>query len=320
MEQENYTASKSQRMDDTIRSEENESGLRAPEASGLLARQQDVLPKRRNERLSEPAPRSHRPTRVLSVLNRKGGVGKTTTAFNIAGTLATRGKPVLLMDMDPMGSLCRSLQIRPGEKTLSDVLVGVGDSVLGELIRPTQLKNLYVVPGDPDLRTFEMRHSGSVGYRGALDRALKEVLRFKPFPFVVIDCPPSLGLISGSVLTASTEVIVPVDGSTYGMGALVDTFRVIKLVRENVNEKLKVCGVLLNNVDMGTFYDQTVRDVLSQQFGNLIFKSVIPTSPEADVCSQKGVPVLQGAPTSWMAKAYAQLVQELIEREPVFGN
>ncbi len=288
----------------------------APASSGLLTREQDLAP-HRIERQSEPSPRSQ--TRVLSVLNRKGGVGKTTTAFNLAGTLAARGQPVLLMDMDPMGSLCRSLQIRPGEKTLSDVLVGVGDS-LGELIRPTQLKNLYVVPGDPDLRTFEMRHGGSVGYRDALDRALKEVLRFKPFPFVVIDCPPSLGLISGNALTASTEVIVPVDGSTYGMGALVDTFRVIKLVRENVNEKLKVCGVLLNNVDMGTFYDQTVRDVLSQQFGNLIFKSVIPTSPEADVCSQKGIPVLQGAPTSWMAKAYSQLVQEVIAREPVFGN
>jgi len=127
-------------------------------------------------------------------------------------------------------------------------------------------------------------------------------------------------LISGNALTASTEVIVPVDGSTYGMGALVDTFRVIKLVRENVNEKLKVCGVLLNNVDMGTFYDQTVREVLSQQFGNLIFKSVIPSSPEADVCSQKGLPVLQCAPTSWMAKAYSQLIQEVVAREPVFGN
>jgi len=256
---------------------------------------------------------------VLSVLNRKGGVGKTTTAFNLAGTLAARGHTVLLIDIDPMGSLCRSLNIRPGEKTLSNVLVGIGDS-LGELIRPTQVKNLFVVPGDPELRTFEMRNGRSVGYRDALDRALKEVLRFKPFPFVVIDCPPSLGLISGNALTASTEVIVPVDGSTYGMGALVDTFRVIKLVRENVNKKLKVCGVLLNNVDMGTVYDQTVREVLGQQFGNLMFRSVIPNSPEADVSSQKGVPVLQHAPTSWMAKAYAQLVTEVVAREPVVGN
>jgi len=288
----------------------------APASLGSLTQKQDLDP-RRIERPPEPRPR--RKTRVLSVLNRKGGVGKTTTAFNLAGTLAARGHTVLLIDIDPMGSLCRSLNIRPGEKTLSNVLVGIGDS-LGELIRPTQVKNLFVVPGDPELRTFEMRNGRSVGYRDALDRALKEVLRFKPFPFVVIDCPPSLGLISGNALTASTEVIVPVDGSTYGMGALVDTFRVIKLVRENVNKKLKVCGVLLNNVDMGTVYDQTVREVLGQQFGNLMFRSVIPNSPEADVSSQKGVPVLQHAPTSWMAKAYAQLVTEVVAREPVVGN
>ena len=290
--------------------------LSAPASLGSLTRKQDLDP-RRIERPPEPRPR--RKTRVLSVLNRKGGVGKTTTAFNIAGTLAARGHAVLLIDIDPMGSLCRSLNIRPGEQTLSNVLVGIGGS-LGELIRPTQVKNLFVVPGDPELRTFEMRNGRSVGYRDALDRALKEVLRFKPFPFVVIDCPPSLGLISGNALTASTEVIVPVDGSTYGMGALVDTFRVIKLVRENVNKRLKVCGVLLNNVDMGTVYDQTVREVLGQQFGDLMFRSVIPNSPEADVSSQKGVPVLQHAPTSWMAKAYAQLVSEVVAREPVIGN
>ena len=293
--------------------------LRAPANSGLLRREQDLAAPdlRRVERQLETQPR--RQTRVLSVLNRKGGVGKTTTAFNLAGTLAAKGQPVLLIDMDPMGSLCRSLQIRPGEKALSDVLVGIGDG-LGELIRRTEVKNLYVVPGDPELRTFEMRNGRSVGHREALNRALKEVLMLKPFPFVVIDCPPSLGLISGNALIASTEVIIPVDGSTYGMGALVDTFRVIKLVSENVNNELKVCGVLLNNVDMGTVYDQTVREVLGQQFGNLLFKSVIPTSPEADVCSQKGLPVLQHAPTSWMAKAYAQLVTEVIAREPVIGN
>ena len=318
MNSEKFETHESRYVDHSARAEVAATTPPASSTSSLSARSQDRTISDSNRVRQPSASRPQRP-RVISVLNRKGGVGKTTTAFNLAGTLAAKGQPVLLIDMDPMGSLCRSLHIRPGEIPLSDVLVGVGAS-LGELIRRTKLQNLYVVPGDPDLRTFEMRHGGKVGYRNALDRALKEVLNLKPFPFVVIDCPPNLGLISGNALTASTEVIVPVDGSTYGMGALVDTFRVIKLVRENVNKKLSVCGVLLNNVDMGTLYDQTVQDVLGQQFGNLIFKSVIPTSPEADICSQKGIPVLQSAPTSWMAKAYAQLVQEVIAREPVFGN
>ena len=256
---------------------------------------------------------STRSSRVICVANRKGGVGKTTTAFNLAGTLAQKGQQVLLVDMDPMGSLCRSLRIRPGEKAFSDLLVGL-DGSLGELIRPTHMTNLYVIPGDPNLRTFEMRYGASIGYRHALQDKLSEVLKWKPFPFVIIDCPPSLGLISGNALIASNEVIIPVDGSTYGMGALVDTIRVIKLVRSNANQRLSICGLLLNNVDLSTMYDRTVVEVLQHQFRRLLFKSVIPTSPESDIASQMGEPVTCYAPSCWMAKAYRQLADEVLAR------
>lgn len=258
-------------------------------------------------------PSSTRSSRVICVVNRKGGVGKTTTAFNLAGTLAQKGHQVLLIDMDPMGSLCRSLHIRPEEKALSDLLVGLGGS-LGELIRPTDVTNLYVIPGDPNLRTFEMRYGASIGYRHALKDKLAEVLKWKPFPFVIIDCPPSLGLISGNALIASNEIITPVDGSTYGMGALVDTLRVIKLVRSNANPSLSVCGLLLNNVDLGTLYDRTVLEVMQQQFRSLLFTAVIPSSPESDIASQMGEPVTSYAPSCWMAKAYQQLADEVLAR------
>ncbi|TET85116.1 MAG: ParA family protein [Anaerolineales bacterium] len=256
---------------------------------------------------------STRSSRVISVVNRKGGVGKTTTAFNLAGTLAQKGHQVLLIDMDPMGSLCRSLHIRPEEKALSDLLVGLGGS-LGELIRPTHMPNLYVIPGDSNLRTFEMRYGNSIGFRHALQEKLEEVLKWKPFPFVIIDCPPSLGLISGNALIASSETIIPVDGSTYGMGALVDTIRVVKLVRSNANQRLSVCGLLLNNVDLGTLYDRTVLEVLQQQFRSLLFTAVIPSSPESDIASQMGEPVTSYAPSCWMAKAYQQLADEVLAR------
>jgi len=268
-----------------------------------------------------PAPRKApypRP-RVLGVVNRKGGVGKTTTTFNLAGALAEKGHQVLVIDLDPMGSLCRSLKIRPEKRTLSDLLVGLSGS-LGDLIRRTEIPNLFVIPGDPNLRTFEMRYGGSVEYRDALKRQLAEILRWKPFPFVIIDCPPSLGLISGNALAASGEIIIPVDGSTYGMGALVDTLRVIKLIQDNVNPDLSVLGLLLNNVDLGTGYDRTVLEVLRQQYPDLLIKTVIPTSPESDLSAQMGQPVVRYAPDSWMAKAYHQFAEEVLARRPGNGR
>jgi chromosome partitioning protein len=224
-----------------------------------------------------------------------------------------------VVDLDPMGSLCRSLKIRPEKRTLSDLLVGLSGS-LGDLIRRTEIPNLFVIPGDPNLRTFEMRHGGSVEYRDALKRQLAEVLRWKPFPFVIIDCPPSLGLISGNALAASGEIIIPVDGSTYGMGALVDTLRVVKLIQANVNPDLSVLGLLLNNVDLGTGYDRTVLEVLQQQYPGLLFKTVIPTSPESDLSAQMGQPVVRYAPDSWMAKAYHQFAEEVLARRPGNGR
>ena len=254
-------------------------------------------------------------SRIICVVNRKGGVGKTTTTFNLAGALVEMGHEVLVIDLDPMGSLCRSLRVYPEEAALSDLLIGVEGS-LGDLIRRTQIPNLYVIPGDPNLRTFEMRHGTSMMYREALNIKLSEVLERKPFPFVLIDCPPSLGLISGNALAASGEALVPVDGSTYGMGALMDTLGIIQLVRQNVNGRLTVCGLLLNNVDLGRVYDRTVLEVFKKKLRNTMFGSVIPTSLEASESSQIGDPVTSYAPSCWMAKSYRQLAHEVLAREP----
>ena len=256
-------------------------------------------------------------TRIICVINRKGGVGKTTTTFNLAGGLAELGKQVLVIDMDPMGSLCRSIGVFPAEHALSDLLIGTSGN-LGALVPSTNIANLFVVPGDPNLRTFEMRHGSSVVYRESLSNRLDDILKWKPFHFVLIDCPPSLGLISGNAMAAAHQAIIPVDGSTYGMGALMDTLEIIRMVQKNVNQGLGRASLLLNNVDLGTVYDRTVLDVFKRRMQGAMFNTVIPTSPEADEAAQLGEPVTQHAPTSWMAKAYRQLVGEVLNSEPSY--
>ena len=263
---------------------------------------------------NRPVAGSAERTRVICVINRKGGVGKTTTTFNLAGGLAELGKQVLVIDMDPVGSLCRSIGVFPAEQALSDLLIGASGS-LGALVRSTNVPNLFVVPGDPNLRTFEMRHGSSVVYRESLRNQLSDILKWKPFHFVLIDCPPSLGLISGNAMAAAHQAIIPVDGSTYGMGALMDTLEIIRMVQKNVNQGLGKASLLLNNVDLGTVYDRTVPDVFKRRMQEAMFNTVIPTSPEADEAAQLGEPVTQHAPSSWMAKAYRQLVGEVLNIE-----
>ena len=279
----------------------------------------DIAPELQADAMSPPA--DNRPvagsaenTRVICVINRKGGVGKTTTTFNLAGGLAQMGKQVLVIDMDPMGSLCRSIGVHPKDLALSDLLVGANGN-LGALVRSTHIPNLFVIPGDPNLRTFEMRHGSSIVYRESLSNHLSDILKWKPFHFVLIDCPPSLGLISGNAMAAAHQAIVPVDGSTYGMGALMDTLDIIRMVQKNVNRGFGVAGLLLNNVNLGTVYDRTILDVFRRRMKSAMFQTVIPTSPEADEASQLGEPVTQHSPSSWMANAYHQLIEEVLERD-----
>lgn len=156
-----------------------------------------------------------------------------------------------------------------------------------------------------------MRHASSPGYRRALRDKLSGIIELEAFHYVLIDCPPSLGLISGNAMAAADEAIIPVDGSTYGMGALVDTLAIIKMVQKNVNRELDQVRLLLGNVDLGTVYDRTVLDVLKRRLQGSMFNTVIPTSPKIDEATQMGKPVTEYAPSSWIAKAYLQLAREV---------
>lgn len=251
--------------------------------------------------------------KILTFVNRKGGSGKTTTTFNLAGALVEMGHRVLVIDMDAQGNFSRSLRIYPDDVALSALLASPNKGFC-DLIHPTPFEGLFVVPSDPDLRTFEFRFGHETRRRSALKRCINGYLPHDEFDFVFIDCPPSLGLLSANALVATEEAIIPVDGSTYTIDALIDTLESIRLVQARANRDLKVLGILITNVNPRTIFDRTMEETLRERFGDLVFETVIPTSIKADEAAQMGKPITFYARAHPLAHKYRELARESVGR------
>lgn len=251
--------------------------------------------------------------KIVCFVNRKGGSGKTTTVFNLAGALVEMGHRVLVIDMDPQGNFSRSLRIYPDGVGLSGLLASPNKG-FRDLIHPTPFEGLSLVPSDPDLRTFEFRFGHETRRRSALKQCLNKYLPRDGFDFVFIDCPPSLTLLTSNALVAAEEVIIPVDGSTYTTDALIDTMESIRLAQKRVNGGLHLCGILLTNVNPRTVFDRTMEETLRERFGDLIFETVIPTSIRVDEAAQMGKPITFYARTHLLAHKYRELARELVKR------
>jgi len=251
--------------------------------------------------------------KVVCFVNRKGGSGKTTTVFNLAGALVEMGHWVLVIDMDPQGNFSRSLRISPDGVGLS-ALLALPNEGFRDLIHLTPFKGLSVIPSDPDLRTFESWFSHEARQRSALKRCINEYLPRDAFDFVFIDCPPSLTLLTSNALIAAEEAIIPVDGSTYTIDALNDTLESIRLVQTRANPGLNVLGILITNVDLATTFDRTMEEALREHMGDLVFKTVIPTSTRVDEAAQMGKPITFYAGTHSLAHKYRKLAREFVKR------
>lgn len=251
-------------------------------------------------------------TRVICIVNRKGGSGKTTTTFNLAGALAEQGYRVLVIDVDPQGSFSRSLNINGADCKLSNVLMAPSEE-FAKLVQPTPVENLLVIPADPDLKIIELRYGELAGHHNRLRSCLTKFLP-DGFDFIFIDCPPSLSILTSNALVAAQEVIIPVDGSTYGTEALKDTLESIKLVQEEVNPDLHICGIVLGNVNRRTIYDQTIEETYRSRFTDAMFDTVIPTSIKADEAAMLGKSVTHYASSSCLAQCYRHLAEEVVTR------
>ncbi|WP_224391295.1 ParA family protein [Pseudonocardia sp. ICBG1293] len=265
-------------------------------------------------RAPEPAPLSvHGPARVIAVANQKGGVGKTTSTINLGAALAEYGRKVLLVDFDPQGALSVGLGVQPHqlESTVYNLLMERGVEA-DEVLQDTGVDNLDLLPSNIDLSAAEVQLVTEVGREQALGRALK---RFLPdYDIVLIDCQPSLGLLTINALACADEVLIPLACEFFslrGVALLMDT---IDKVTERLNPDLTLLGVLPTMFDTRTLHTREVHDRVVEAFGEKVFDAVINRTIKFPETTVAGEPITTWAPTSYAAEAYRMLAREVIAR------
>lgn len=264
--------------------------------------------------IPEPPPlHKHGPATILSMCNQKGGVGKTTSTINLGASLAEWGRRVLLVDLDPQGALSAGLGIPHDELdlTIYNLLIDPSTSVL-ETIHRTSVPGLDLVPANIDLSAAEIQLVNEVGREQALARALRPIMG--EYDFIIIDCQPSLGLLTVNALACSEGVIIPMECEYFslrGLALLTDT---VEKVRDRLNFNLSITGILVTMFDRRTLHAREVMDRVIEVFGDQVFDSVITRTVRFPETSVAGEPMNTWAPKSEAAEQYRQLAAEVIER------
>ncbi len=264
--------------------------------------------------IPEPQPRtSHGPAKVVAMCNQKGGVGKTTSTINLGAALAEYGRRVLLVDMDPQGALSAGLGVPHYEleKTIHNVLVEPRVSI-DDVLLQTRVKHMDLVPSNIDLSAAEIQLVNEVGREQTLGRALHPVL--DRYDYVLIDCQPSLGLLTVNGLACSDGVVIPTECEYFslrGLALLTDT---VDKVRDRLNPTLEISGILLTRYDPRTVNSREVMARVVERFGDLVFDTVITRTVRFPETSVAGEPITTWAPRSTGAIAYRALAREFIDR------
>jgi chromosome partitioning protein len=247
--------------------------------------------------------------RIMAVANQKGGVGKTTTAVNLGAALAEIGFRVLVVDLDPQGNATTGLGIdgRTFEVSMYDVIMR--DTELEDAIEPTSMKNLFVAPATIDLAGAEIELVPSFSRELKLRKALETVI--DDFDFILIDCPPSLGLITINGLAAASEVLVPIQCEYYALEGLGQLLRNVHLVQSNLNESLEVSTIVLTMYDGRTKLAEQVADEVRTHFGAKVCRNVIPRTVRISEAPSFGQPITVFDPSSRGAIAYRELAKEV---------
>ena len=247
--------------------------------------------------------------RVMAVANQKGGVGKTTTATNLGACLAELGHRTLIVDLDPQANATTGLGLDPRAVDVSMYDVMLRETPLDDCIEPTDVKNLFVAPASLDLAGAEIELVPVFSREHRLRRAIEQVV--EDFAFVLIDCPPSLGLLTVNALAAASEVLVPIQCEYYALEGLGQLLRNVELVRKNLNPTLEVSTIVLVMYDARTKLAAQVVDEVRRHFGDKVCHQVIPRSVRLSEAPSFGQPIITFDPTSRGALAYRLLAKEV---------
>ena len=255
----------------------------------------------------------HGPAPIISMVNQKGGVGKTTSSINLGACLAEQGRKVLLVDLDPQGALSAGLNVTHDEDqvTVYDLMLD-NTSSIHAAIKHTNVSGLDMVPANIDLSAAEIQLVNEVGREQTLGRALRPVRG--EYDFIIIDCQPSLGLLTVNALACSQGVIIPMECEYFslrGLALLTDT---VEKVRDRINFDLDIVGILVTMFDRRTTHAREVMDRVVEVFGDRVFDTVITRTVRFPETSVAGEPIITWAPNSPGAEQYRNLALEVIER------
>jgi chromosome partitioning protein len=270
--------------------------------------------KERNVKVPEPSPiEEHGPARIIALCNQKGGVGKTTTTINLGAALADYGRRVLLVDFDPQGALSVGLGMAPHtmDQTIYNLLMERNASAEDTLLK-TNVPGMDLLPSNIDLSAAEVQLVGEVAREQALARVLRPLV--PEYDYILVDCQPSLGLLTVNALTAADGVIIPLECEYFslrGVALLMDT---VEKVRDRLNPELSVDGILATMYDPRTVHGREVFNRVVEAFGHLVYGTVVARTVRFPETTVAGEPITSWAPSSAGAEAYRNLAREVLAR------
>lgn len=249
--------------------------------------------------------------KIISIANQKGGVGKTTTSVNLSTLLAKRGKKVLLIDADPQGNATSGVGMDKNvELSVYDMLIS--DEVESkDIIQKTEIKNLYICPSNINLAGAEVELVSMMSREYRMKEKLEQIK--SEFDYIIIDCPPSLGLITLNSFTASNSVLIPVQCEYYALEGLGQLINTINLVKKHLNTELEIEGALLTMYDIRTNLSNQVVKEVNKYFENKVYKTVIPRNVKLSEAPSYGMPISIYDPRSKGAKSYDKFVKEFLK-------